>query len=185
MHHKTLHALAERDQLHRLDGQIQLDDAYLGCERSDASTGRDTTDKTPFVAAVSVNAAGHPLFLKLSPVQAFSYEATALWVRSNLAPSVTDLATLPASRPLRPAYPVVAGSAKPAALPDFHWINTVLRNLKRSFAGAHHSSKFGKYADAYLAGFAYRFNRCFDLKGLVARLIVDVAPRRAENMQGH
>ena len=32
-----------------------------------------------------------------------------------------------------------------------------------------------KYAGHYLAAFAYRFNRRFDLRGLVARLIVDVA----------
>ena len=31
-----------------------------------------------------------------------------------------------------------------------------------------------KYAEHYLAGFAYRFNRRFDLRGLVASLIVDV-----------
>ena len=62
----------------------------------------------------------------------------------------------------------------PKDLPEFHWVNTVLGNLKRTIAGAHHSLKFGKYADAYLAGFAYRFNRRFNLRALVARLIVDV-----------
>ncbi len=57
----------------------------------------------------------------------------------------------------------------------FHWVNTVLGNLKRTFAGSLHSFKFHKYADSYLAGFAYRFDRRFDLKALVARLIVDVS----------
>lgn len=70
--------------------------------------------------------------------------------------------------------PIVVGRAKPKDLPEFHWVNAVLGNLKRTIAGAHHSFKFGKYADAYLAGFAYRFNRRFDLRALVARLIVDV-----------
>lgn len=188
MHHKILHAMAEREQLHRLDGQIQLDDAYLGGERSDSSTGRGTTGKTPFVAAVSVNAAGHPLFVKLSTVPAFSYEAIALWACRNLVPGslvrsdgLGCFAGVSAAQCLH--APIVAGRAKPAALPDFHWVNTVLGNLKRTLAGAHHSFKFGKYADAYLAGFAYRFNRRFDLKGLVARLVVDVcraAPRTAK-----
>jgi len=51
----------------------------------------------------------------------------------------------------------------------------VLGNLKTTLAGAFHSMKYRKYADNYLAAFAYRFNRRFDLRGLVARLIVDVA----------
>ncbi len=71
--------------------------------------------------------------------------------------------------------PSVVGRAKPRELPQFQWVNTVLGNLKRTFAGAHHSFKFHKYAASYLAGFAYRFNHRFDLKGLVACLIVDVA----------
>jgi hypothetical protein len=51
----------------------------------------------------------------------------------------------------------------------------VLGNLKTTLAGAYHSLKYRKYAAHYLAAFAYRFNRRFDLRGLVARLIVDVA----------
>lgn len=42
-------------------------------------------------------------------------------------------------------------------------------------AEAYHSLKYRKYAAHYLAAFAYRFNRRFDLRDLVARLIVDVA----------
>ena len=54
-------------------------------------------------------------------------------------------------------------------------VNTVLGNLKTSLAGTFHSLKYGKYAEHYLAAFAYRFNRRFDLRTLIARLIVDVA----------
>ena len=70
---------------------------------------------------------------------------------------------------------IVVGSRKPRDLPQFTWVNTVLGNLKTSLSGTHHAFKFAKYAPAYLAGFAYRFNRRFDLRGLVTRLIVDVA----------
>ena len=45
-------------------------------------------------------------------------------------------------------------------------------------AGASHSLKYRKYADHYLAAFAYRFNRRFDLRGLVAQIIVDVTQCR-------
>ena len=66
---------------------------------------------------------------------------------------------------------MVVGSLKPCDLPSFKWVNPVLGNLKTTLAGAYHALK---YAEHYLAGFAYRFNRRFDLRGLVASLIVDV-----------
>jgi len=65
---------------------VQIDDAYLGGERSDGSTGRGTTGKTPFVAAVSVNDAGHPLYLKLTSVSAFASEVIGRWACRHLEP---------------------------------------------------------------------------------------------------
>jgi hypothetical protein len=67
------------------------------------------------------------------------------------------------------------GALKPRDLPQFKWVNTVLGNLKTTLAGAFHSLKCNKYASHYLAAFAYRFNRRFDLRTLIARLIVDVS----------
>ncbi|MEO7853424.1 MAG: IS1595 family transposase [Rubrivivax sp.] len=52
------------------------------------------------------------------------------------------------------------------------WVNTVLGNLKTTLAGA----------------FAYRFNRRFDLRDLIARLVVDVArgkPAREAVVRAH
>ncbi len=71
--------------------------------------------------------------------------------------------------------PLVVGALKPRHLPQFKWVNTVLGNLKTTLAGAFHSLKCSKYASHYLVAFAYRFNRRFDLRTLVARLIVDVS----------
>jgi len=71
--------------------------------------------------------------------------------------------------------PTVVGDRKPRDLPEFAWVNTVLGNLKTTLAGAHHAFDYGKYAAHYLAAFAYRFNRRFDLHTLVVRLIVAVA----------
>ena len=66
------------------------------------------------------------------------------------------------------------GTLKPKDLPEFKWINTVLGNLKTTLSGAFHALKYRKYGQTYLAAFAYRFNRRFDLRGLVATLIADV-----------
>lgn len=70
---------------------------------------------------------------------------------------------------------MVVGESKPRDLPQFRGVNIVLGNLKTTLASAYHLRKYRKCADHYLAAFAYRFKRRFDLRGLVSRLIVGVA----------
>ena len=55
------------------------------------------------------------------------------------------------------------------------WVNVVQRNLKRSLDGTGHAFGFFKYAQRYLADAAWRFNRRFNLKAMVARLLVTAA----------
>ena len=69
----------------------------------------------------------------------------------------------------------MVGALKPKDLPKFKWINTVLGNLKTTLSGAFHALKYRKYGQTYLAAFAYRFNRRFDLRALVATLGADSA----------
>jgi hypothetical protein len=155
LHHKINTAMAHQEAAHRLDGFVQLDDAYLGGERSGGKVGRGSENKVPFVAAVSLNAAGQPMRLKLDLVKGFTCESISRWAKAS-----------------------VVGALKPRHLPEFKWINTMLGNLKTTLAGAFKALKFRKYAQTYLAAFAYRFNQRFDLRGLIATLIVDVAKTR-------
>lgn len=180
MHQKINTAMSERDSVHRLGGAVQLDDAYLGGERAGGKVGRGSENKVPFVAAVSLDANGHPMYIKLNLVSGFTLNSIGKWAKASLAPqaritsdglhcfaAVTEAGCM--------HMPTVVGALKPRDLPAFKWINTVLGNLKTTLAGAFHSLKYSKYAERYLGAFAYRFNRRFDLRGLVARLIVDVA----------
>jgi len=121
-------------------------------------------------------------------VSGFTLEAIGKWAKASLAPgacimsdglgcfaAVTDAGCL--------HTPTVVGARKPRDLP----INTVLGNLKTALAGTFHVLKFSKYGDDYLGAFAYRFNRRFDLRALVARSIVDVArcsPMTRETVRG-
>ena len=177
IHHKLMQAMAEREQRYVLEGQVQVDDAYLGGERSGGKAGRGSENKIPFVAAVSLSDDGHPLRTKLTPVPGFSLKAIAQWAKSSLAPGSTvfsdGLACFTAVTVAGCAHraTVVAGR-KPKDLPEFQWINTVLGNLKTSLAGSYHAFDFRKYAARYLAAFAYRFNRRFDLRTLHHRLLI-------------
>lgn len=180
LHHKINRAMARQEGTHRLSGAVQIDDAYLGGERAGGKVGRGSENKVPFVAAVAVNNQGQPMFLKLSLVSGFTSQAISKWAKANLLPGtcVTSdgLGCFAAVVDAGCVHtPMVVGDLKPRDLPSFKWVNTVLGNLKTTLAGTFHSLKYRKYAQHYLAAFAYRFNRRFDLHGLVARLIVDVA----------
>jgi transposase-like protein len=169
LQHKINHAMALREGQHQLGG-----------EHPGGKPGRGSENKTPFVAAVSLNDKGRPQFLKLNRVSGFTTETIKGWAKANLAPTalvVSDgLGCFAAVTAAGCTHtPIVVGDRKPRDLPQFQWVNTILGNLKTTLHGAFHSLGWSKHADSHLAAFAYRFNRRFDLRDLLARLIVDVA----------
>ncbi len=179
LHQKINRAMATQDAAHQLSGTVQLDDAYLGDERAGGKVGRGSEDKNPFVGAVSVNDHGHPMYIKLNLVRGLTSEAISKWAKAHLLLDTSvrsdGLACFSVVAYDGCLYlPMVVDSLKPRDLPSVTWVNTVLGNLKTTLAGAYHTLKYRKYAEHYLAGFAYRFNRRLDLRGWVASLIVDV-----------
>lgn len=176
VHHQLMQAMAERDAQYKLDGKVQVDDAYLGGERPGGKAGRGAENKVPFVAAVSTDALGHPAYAKMAPVPGFTRKAIAAWANDTLSPGcavVSDgLACFAGVADAGCRHqPVVVGGRKPKELPQFKWVNTVLGNLKTSFGGAYHALDFDKYGARYLGAFAYRFNRRFDLAKISSRLL--------------
>ena len=157
-----------------------MDDAYLGGELSGGTAGRGSENKVPFL--VSVDADGHPVHAKLSPLSGFTRKAVAAWARAHLVPgSVVVSDGLSCFAGVCDAdcehQPVVVGKRKPRELPDFLRVNTVLGNVKTGLAGAYHAFDFGKYAERYLGTItiAYRFNRRFKLDTITQRLLVAAA----------
>lgn len=175
MKHKLLEVMFLREEPRVLDGRVEVDDAYLGGERP-GKRGRGSENKVSFIAAVQTNAAGHPHTVCLKPL-AFTKEAIADWANKALAASaqvvsdglgcfngfegnVADHQTV-----------VTGGGAASAKHPQFRWVNTLLGNLKTGLSGTYHAFDFAKYAHRYLAEFQYRFNRRFDLKVILKRLL--------------
>jgi hypothetical protein len=189
LHHKINNAMSEQEAARLLEGAVQLDDAYLGGERSGGKVGRDSENKAPFVAAVSVNDAGQPIHLKLNMIIGSTSEAIAKWAKAILKPNTVvssdGLWCFAAVTDARCIHvPAVVGAIKPREVPAFKWVNTALGNLKTVVFGAIKALKFRKYAQPYLDAFAYRFNHRFDLRGLNASLIVDVARSKPVSKKG-
>jgi hypothetical protein len=62
-----------------------VDDAYLGGERCGDKPGRGSENKVPIVAAVFIDDACHPRYVKLATVATFSFAAIADWSQDSLA----------------------------------------------------------------------------------------------------
>ena len=181
MKHKLMQAMTEREANRQLGGIVLIDDAYLGGERNGGKAGRGSENKVPFVIALEVSEQGHPLQAVITPVTGFTLTALADWTKRHLRPE-TDVYSdgLGAFRAVIEeghAHTVVtsAGGRNATEAGGMSWLNTVLSNVKRALDGTYHAFQFSKYAHRYLAEAAWRFNRRFDLKILVPRLLVAVA----------
>ena len=175
--HKLMQAMQERDSQYLLQGIIHIDDAYFGGELSGGKAGRGSENKIPFVAAVELNNEGRPIRIKMNRVSGFTSEAIKTWTKKRIVSgSVVFSDGLGCFRATADAgcehVAEIMGGRKPKEVPIFQWLNTIMGNVKTGLSGTYHAFNFQKYGDRYLAEIAYRFNRRFNLKGLLQRLLI-------------
>ena len=175
MKQKLMQVMLERDNGQPLSGFIELDDSYLGGERTGGKRGRGAQGKTPFVAAVETTSEGQPTRIKLSVVKGFRASEISSWSQQHLTQGsivISDgLACFNAVVDAGCEHDkiVCGGGRASVEKPEFYWVNTVLGNLKSALRSTYHSLK-PKHAQRYLAEFQYRFNRRFSLCDLIPRL---------------
>ena len=174
--HKLMQVMDEREAGRILGERVEIDDAYLGGVRP-GKVGRGAAGKVPFVIAVQTSEEEHrPWYVRLDPLPGFTKKALVQWAEGALAPEtllVSDgLACFVAAADLVSEHErVVVGNRKSSDLECFHWVNTLLGNIKSSIQGTYHGFKFDKYAARYLAELQYRFNRRFNLPTMIPRLL--------------
>ncbi len=74
MQHKLMQAMLERNRRYKLGAagpRIEIDDAYIGGERTGEGTGRGRRGHTPFIIAVETTSDGRPLHTRLQVVRGF------------------------------------------------------------------------------------------------------------------
>ena len=178
--HKIMEAMRLREERRELDGRVEIDDAYLGGERTGGKTGRGSENKVPLVAAVQTTPDGQPVLACVRP-QPHTAEAIALFAAEHIAPSATvvsdGLWCFRATAIVGAEHQrVVTGGGKASVkLPQFKAVNTLLGNLKTAIGGTYHAFDFAKYAHRYLAEFQYRFNRRFNMRTIFTRLLAALA----------
>ena len=172
---KIMAVMAAREDNKPLSGRVEMDDAYLGGHRR-GKRGRGAAGKQPFVAAVSTSDERRPRKMKLLPVRGFRKKVVKTLVERHLTPgarTVTD--GLGCWRGIdeadRQHRAIVTGSGRQAATwSPFKWVNTVLGNIKTAITGTYR--QLGpKHAGRYLASFAWRFNRRYQLDSLMPRFV--------------
>jgi transposase-like protein len=177
MKQKLMAAMQARDAgKPKLAGRVEVDDAYLGGQRSGGKRGRGAAGKTPFVAAVETTADRKPRRLRLTVVKGFrKKEIEALAKRDFAAGSNIVSDGLSCWTAVTAAgcdhFPMITGGGPQAAKwAPFKWVNTTLGNIKTALAGTYHHVS-PKHAQRYLASFAWRFNRRFQLDTMTERLV--------------
>jgi transposase-like protein len=139
--HKLGQVMLERDAERLLAGRIELDDAYLGGERSGGKRGRGSPGKTPFLAAVETTPEGKPVRLKLRRVASFCSRAVESFAKRSLdltCEVVSDgLGCFAAVTKAGCRHRVIktGSGARAARTPAFRWVNTALGNIKAAITG--------------------------------------------------
>jgi hypothetical protein len=180
MKQKIMQVMLAREAAKPLQGRVELDDAYLGGERSGGKRGRGAAGKTPFVAAVETTPERRPRKLKLLPVKGFRQREVERLARQHLTSGATVVSDglscwTAVTRAGCAHEPMVTGSGRQAAkLAPFKWVNTTLGNVKAAIVGTYRQLS-PTHTARYLASFAWRFNRRFQLETMLPRFLHSAA----------
>lgn len=163
MGHKIRRAMLNRDALYTLKGTIQADEVFIGGKRSKTNRKLAGTNKTPFFIGVEEGAKQRPRFVTFEELEAI-YDQQIL---SAIEKHVKKGSTIKSDGSGAYAKAVKKGYAHEPSVylhdpkktaEHLKWVNMLTSNLKRFLLSTHHGV-FPKYRKAYLAEFAYRFNR--------------------------
>lgn len=173
---KLMQVMKERDDHKPLSGIVQLDDVYWGGELRGGKRGRGSENKTPFVAAVSIDDQGHPITMNMNVVEGFKSKEISRWAKQHLTMNCLVISDgLPCFSAVTEAdcqhKPIVTGGGPECVtLESFTWVNTAIGNVKRAINGVYHAIN-PKHLPRYLAEFCYRFNRRFKLEDMLPRFL--------------
>ena len=148
MGHKIRHAMIQREGLYKLRGKVEVDEMQIG--RSSPEIRRKTRhdNRTRFLMAIQEGKIGNPRFVK------FEKQIE----KGSTLKSDGNASYLAAKEKGYEVEPVVFDKEPDKAKDHLKWIHWVSSNTKRGLVSTYHGC-FPKYRKAYLAEFAYRFNR--------------------------
>ena len=175
-------AMGQRDDMHRLSGAVEFDDAFFGGPTIGKKRGRGT-EKTKVFVALSLDQRGNPRYLKMKVTQNIKQAAVRRFAQNAIA-----LGSVIHSDGYRSYTPALAEyDHQPTPYnPDkglLHWIHIAISNAKAFILGTYHGLP-SKHMNEYLAEYAFRFSRRDYGAGLLDRLAVALAASEVAYSKG-
>lgn len=163
MGHKIRHAMLERDALYTLNGTVQADEIFIGGKQSRAEQKTSGTNKTAFLIGVEEDQQEHPRFVTFEELEAiYDHQIISAVEKIIKKGSTVKSDGSGAYRKLKKKgyqnLQSIYTKNPEQTIAHLKWVNMITSNLKRFLLSTYHGV-FPKYRDAYLAEFAYRFNR--------------------------
>ena len=175
MGHKIRQGMAVRNALYDLHGIVETDEIFIGGKQTFEERRKIGSNKTAFFMAVEENEKGNPLFVTFEEIEN-AYEAHILPAIEKSIKKGSKIISDGASayvKAEKKGYEhdrYIESKDPEIAHEQLKWINTLTSNLKRFLLSTHHGV-YPKYRKAYLAEFAYRFNRRYWPEQLFDRLL--------------
>ncbi|KAA3662413.1 MAG: IS1595 family transposase [Calditrichaeota bacterium] len=180
---KIREAMQSREVLYKLNGEIELDDAYFGPRNVSGKRGRGADKKTPAFIAVGLREVKkkeqskseiRPGFLKIKTAQNVQQETAKNFVLQNIEPKSLLKTDGYKSYKFTTNFDynhqaIRIGNPK-ETLKYLPWVHIVIGNAKGLIKGVHHGVS-AKYLDRFFIEFCYKFNRRFIEKRIFNNLI--------------
>ena len=162
--------MSERDAQYQLAGFVEMDDAYFGAPRPNTD-GRGTT-KAKVAIALSTDAEGHPLYIRMKVIEAVSTKEIKKTAEEYIKKgSIVSTDGHSSYKQLRENYIHKSQNYYESDNEEFlKWLHVIIGNAKVFIMGTYHGLG-DKFLQAYLDEFCYRFNRRFNPKQLFGRLL--------------
>lgn len=163
MGHKIRRAMRERDSTYMLKGTVQADEIFIGGKQSRAEQRATGTNKTAFFIGVEENEKGRPRFVTFEELKEIYDQQIVRAVEKKIRKGSTIKSDGGGAykKAKKKGYAIEQSvyQYNPRMTAEhLKWVNMLTSNLKRFLLSTYHGV-FPKYRDAYLAEFAYRFNR--------------------------
>jgi len=161
--------MREQDRQYKLQGVIELDDAYFGGKTTGKKRGRGTTQPKVLVAVSTDKEKKHANFVKMKVIKNLDTNTVNKFIAENVEHDskvqTDDLSIYSSLDKQKISHEIVFGE-KP--LP---WVHTIISNAKTFILGTYHGRMIPKHLQSYLDEFCYRFNRRFWEHQLFDRLL--------------
>lgn len=164
-------AMGERDSHYRLSELIEVDDAYIGANKT-GKAGRGG-GRTPIVVAIEKAEDGKPGFVAIEALDTLEKSQIIGFAQRRLHPgAVCHTDAFPSLSGLGVQATHIAKITPPEEVDHWlPWVHVVIANLKRFLLGTFHGAVRRERLQEYIDEFVYRFNRRFWEEQIPNRLL--------------